>query len=127
MSWAITVNDLDQIDDLPDEIYYNASKDNPVYEADARLAFRAAKDAGLVSATLSGGRTPSMYGGPDTVTISVVGFDSRAEAHAVPPISGRNFNAAVLGNIYAGPDLEDGLDEFDAEDPDGEWHAPYGG
>lgn len=122
MSWIITVNDLDQIDDLPDETYRNAAKDNPVYEADARLAFRMAKEAGLVSAAISGGRTPSMYGGPDSVVISVVGFDSRQVGHAVPP-PGRNFAAGVLGNIYAGPsDEQPGL--WDDDTP-GIWAAPY--
>lgn len=116
MSWAITINDIDQIDDLPEEYYLRAAKDNPAYDADARLAFRTAKEAGLVSAAISGARTPSMYGGPDSVVLSIVGFDSRKEGHATPPISGRNFNAGVLGNIYAGPDVEDDIADVLPED-----------
>lgn len=122
MSWAITINDLDVTGELPDEIYEKAAKDNPEYEHDARLAFELAKSAGLVSATISGGRTPSPYGGPDTVTISVVGFNNHNQGHAVPRPQGRDFNAAVLDNIYAGAYDNDRLE--DDQYPGG-WHAPY--
>lgn len=107
MSWAITINDLDMIDKLPPEIYDKACSENPEYREDAEHAFAVAKYRGLVSATISGGRTPSPYGGPDTVTISVVGFNSRAEGHAVPPMSARNFNEQMLYNIFNGPDEDD--------------------
>jgi len=86
VSWSITVNDLQQVTDgLPDYMLKAIAIDNPAYEADAGLAFECAQAAGLVSATLSGGRTPSPYGGPDTVVISVIGFSDRRQAHAVPP------------------------------------------
>lgn len=102
MSWSVTVNDLDKTSMLPGTALDTAGKDNPAYRDDAITAFKAAKRAGLVSATLSGGRTPSPYGGPDSVVISVVGFDSRAVGHAVPPPG--DFNASMRATILAGPD-----------------------
>lgn len=83
MSWSITVEDLDKINELPAAQLARVGSDNPAYSDDARLLLTVAVAAGLVSATLSGGRTPSPYGGPDTVVMSIVGFDSRAEGHAV--------------------------------------------
>ena len=132
MSWSITINDLDQIEKLPAEKYAVLAKDNPAYESDARAAFKLAKRIGLVSATISGGRTPSMYGGPDSVAVSIVGFDSRREGHAVPPAIGHNFNDAVLANIYGGPDPESEFNDSDDYVEDDEpypamWHAPYEG
>ncbi len=110
MSWSITINDLDQIEELPDELYDKACRDNTDYYGDANAAFNLAKQAGLVSATISGGRTPSPYGGPDTVVVSVVGFNNRNVGHAVPPIAARDFNGTVLSNILSGPD-DDRSDE----------------
>lgn len=102
MSWSVTIDDLDRIEFLPDEIYGRLGKDNPLYAQDAAAAFLTAKEAGLVSATLSGGRTPSPYDGPDAVVISIVGFSDRREGHAVP----LRFNDQVRHNIAAGPDSE---------------------
>lgn len=107
MSWSVTINDLDTVDELPEYTYQKLSEDNPDYDGDSRAAFMAAKSAGLVTATLSGGRTPSPYGGPDSVVISIVGFSDRREGHAVPPIARRDFNAQVIDNILAGPDPEE--------------------
>lgn len=117
MSWAITINDLDNIDKLPPEVYEKACAEHPEYREDAEHAFAVAKYRGLVSATISGGRTPSPYGGPDTVTISIVGFNSRDVGHAVPPMVGRDFNVAMLDTIFNGPDPDD--------DEGREWHSPY--
>lgn len=107
MSWSITINDLDEIDELPQFSYDKISEDNPDYEQDARAAFAAARSAGLVHATLSGGRTPSPYDGPDSVVISIVGFSDRRQGHAVPPVNRRDFHSQVIDNILAGPDLEE--------------------
>lgn len=107
MSWSVTVNDLDTVDELPEFTYQKISEDNPDYDRDSRAAFTAAKSAGLASATLSGGRTPSPYGGPDTVVISIVGFSDRREGHAVPPFARRDFNAQVIDTILSGPDEEE--------------------
>lgn len=107
MSWAITINDLDTLEQLPDEIYDSACAENPEYDGDARYAFSLAKARGLVTAAISGGRTPSPYGGPDTVTISIVGFNNRNEGHAVPPPASRDFNATMMNNILYGPDIDD--------------------
>lgn len=108
MSWSVTVNDLDQINELPHEIYAKVAEDNPLYAQDLGIALIAAMKAGLVSATLAGGRTPSPYGGPDVVTISVHGFDSRKEGHAVEK-SGQRIDyidevLKILG--YPDPDEE---------------------
>lgn len=119
MSWSVTINDLDTIVELPRELIETIGKDNILYARDALFAFDLAKASGLVSATLSGGRTPSPYGGPDSVVISVVGFDSRKEGHAVPP-SGRNFNLEMKRVIASGPD------EYE-DDYNQAWHAPYEG
>lgn len=116
MSWSITINDLDTIEQLPDEVYDSACADHEEYRDDAEFAFMTAKGRELVSATISGGRTPSPYGGPETVVICVTGFTSHAEGHAVPPMTARSFNDSVLDNIYVGPDAED--------DPDGFWESP---
>lgn len=127
-SWSITVNDLDQIDTLPGEIYDKACGDDAELQGDALAAFVSAKERGLVSATISGGRTPSPYGGPDTVVITVVGFNNRNEGHAVPPMSGRDFNSTMVSTILAGPDeeTEPENDEYDDAYPGGRGFAPYG-
>jgi hypothetical protein len=126
MSWSITVDDLQDVPGLPDSVLAGAARDNPAYELDARLAFQAAKDAGLVSATLSGGRTPSPYGGPDTVVISVLGFSDRRVPHAVPRSPGmdppfvtfparyppddygESFYTTMLNTIMSGADPAEG-------------------
>lgn len=122
VSWQLTVNDLDDIQALPDSVLDSVGTDNPAYTADAGLAFKCAKQAGLVSVTLSGGRTPSPYGGPDTVIISVVGFSDRRQSHAVPPaavpnqesdpyelsdVYGEGFYEMMARTIGAGPDTEE--------------------
>lgn len=84
MSWSITVDDLDKITELPHDQISALARDNPLYADDARLCLTIAVAAGLASATLSGGRTPSPYNGPDTVVLSVVGFSDHREGHAVP-------------------------------------------
>lgn len=106
MSWSIRINGLDTLDELPEDSLLEASKDNEAYRDDAIAAFDAAKRAGLVSATISGGRTPSPYGGPDTVVLSVIGFDSHAQGHAVPPHSEAmsDMERIMLSNILYGPD-----------------------
>jgi hypothetical protein len=127
MSWQITVNDIDRIaDGAADDVLATVGSDNPEYIYDATLALVCARDAGLVSATLSGGRTPSPYGGPDTVVISVIGFSDRRVSHAVPPQVPPNqetspaelmpgywpdesfgFYDTMARTILAGPDKED--------------------
>lgn len=111
MSWSVTVNELDTTSMLPQAALDTAGKDNPAYRDDAITAFKAAKRAGLVSATLSGGRTPSPYGGPDSVVLCITGFDSRAQGRALPPAEqllteaeAANFNEAMKRTILAGPD-----------------------
>jgi hypothetical protein len=110
-TWSITINDLDQISELPADVYDKACGNDAELQGDALGAFVTAKERGLVSATIAGGRTPSPYGGPDTVTISIVGFNNRNEGHATAPIAGRNFNATMVDTILAGP----GKDDFDPD------------
>jgi hypothetical protein len=100
MSWSLTIDDLENSDEIPEHYLEKLGGDNPVYRSDAAFAYDLAKAVGLVSATISGGRTPHMYGGPDTVTISVVGFDSHKEGHAVARI----FNETMRQRILDGPD-----------------------
>lgn len=109
MSWAITINDLDSIEQLPDEVYDRACSEHPEYRDDAEFAFMTAKGRGMVMATISGGRTPHMYGGAETIVIAVTGFDSHAEGHAVPPVAARDFNQSVLDNIWLGPDEDESV------------------
>lgn len=99
MSWSVTVNDLQDVTELPEDVLAKLADDNVYYAYDAKLAFTAAKTGGLTSATLSGGRTPSPYGGPDSVVISVVGFAGPGEGHAVPR---HDFYREVMNSINAG-------------------------
>lgn len=116
MSWSVTIDDLDTIDPANprlDQVLRKLSEDNPAYENDARQAFRAARASGLVSATLSGGRTPSPYGGPVSVVIAITGFDSRAVGHAVA----KPFYQQTRENIAAGPDKSYfNTDDWDNDD-----------
>lgn len=104
MSWSVTVEGVQDIQDLPHTILAKIGEDNARYEADAVWAFHLAKNAGLVSATLAGARTPSMYGGPDTVIISVHGFDSHRVAHAVEK---KSHDDMVRDEIFSGPEAVD--------------------
>jgi len=106
MSWSITINDLDKIGKLSDDVYDKACSEHPAYRADAEAAFKIAKDRCFPSACISGGRTPHMYGGPETVTISIVGFDGNWDnAKAVPP---NDFNETMRSRILDGPDIPGG-------------------
>jgi len=100
MSWSVTVNDLSTVEELPPQIIDKIGWDNPKYKEDAQLAFFVAKSCELDSVTLSGGRTPSPYGGPDNVVITIIGFDGTSGIRA------RDFNMSVLDNIFTGPDNE---------------------
>jgi hypothetical protein len=109
MSWSVTVDNLQDIRELPEAVYDKLSKDNPLYLTDATGAFRLAKDAGLVSVTLAGGRTPNPYGGAEVVVISITGFDSDKIGRAVP----KDFMQKMRETVMA-PDEDD---EF----PDTTW------
>lgn len=102
MSWSVTLNDLEDMTELPEETLRKISEDNPAYRDDALVAFKTVNEMGLVSATLSGGRTPSPYGGPDTVVLSIIGFSDHRVGHAVE----KNFNETMRQTIYWGPDDE---------------------
>jgi hypothetical protein len=119
-TWSITINDLDEITELPANVYDKACGEDADLQGDALGAFVTAKERGLVSATIAGGRTPSPYGGPDTVTISIVGFNNRNEGHANPPMAGRDFNSTMLDTILAGGELE-------PDDPDDDGYLNYRG
>lgn len=106
MSWSVTFDSLDDLENLPDEVTAKLAEDNEAYSSDAVLAFTLAKDAGLTKVTLSGGRTPSPYGGPDCVVVSVLGFTDNREAHAVP----KPFFDEVRANIFEGPDDDEPWD-----------------
>jgi len=111
MSWSVTVHDLSTVEELPQQILDKIGWDNRKYIHDAIMAFSVAKACGLDSAALSGGRTPSPDGRPDHVAISIVGFD-QPEGNQV---RARDFNMAVLDNIFTGPDNDPNSDGLDNE------------
>ena len=121
MSWSVTVNDISKMTDgLPDSILAQVSRDNPMYETDAGLAFEAAKQAELDSACISGGRTPSPYGGPDTVVISVVGFA------ATPDDEGTQFNETMTKTITSEADASGRPEVLHVPDGAGEERGSVG-
>ena len=108
VSWSLVVNDLDSVRELPGEIYDKVAEDNPAYRGDLEIALSAAKRAGLVSATLAGGRTPSPYvGGPDVVVISVHGFDREGVGKAVP----RHDHIEEVLTMLGYPEVPDGVQD----------------
>lgn len=109
MSWSVTIDDIDSIpEDIPEglhAVFAKLGEDNPAYTRDAEFLFATARAAGLVSCTLSGGRTPSPYGGPDSVVLAIVGFDSRAEGKAVAKsLPSPGFYNQMRATILSGPD-----------------------
>ena len=73
MSWAVTVNDIENYEGFPLDLQEFFVSQHASYPRDATLALTVAKLAGLRSATLSGMRTPNPYGGDEIVDISVRG------------------------------------------------------
>lgn len=95
MSWAITVNNLREIEqlDLPEVTYNYIASQHPDYISDLGYAFALAKNLGLASATLTGFRTPNPAGGPEVIDVSVRGFADASD-----------FIAEIHKIIEAGPD-----------------------
>ena len=121
MSWSVTVNDIGKMTyQLPESVMAQISRDNPLYEQDASLAFALAKAAELSSATLAGGRTPSPYGGPDTVVFSVVGFAS------TPDSEGSEFNETMTRTITSEADTSGRPEVLHVPDGAGEERGSVG-
>lgn len=100
MSWSVTIDDLQQVTELPPAVLAKISEDNPEYEQDAVGAFVLAKVAGLASAALSGGRTPNPYAKDEVVNFSIVGHTRN-----------RQFTSAMQQTVVA-PDIESEDDLF---------------
>jgi hypothetical protein len=73
MSWSVTVNNLQEYDGFDLETQQLIASQHAAYVRDADLALALARAAGLMSATLSGGRTPNPYTGDEITDISVRG------------------------------------------------------
>lgn len=120
MSWHVTVNEMQMVEGLPPEVLAHVALDNPSYKLDVQAAFDAARKLGFRSATLSGGRTPSPYGGPETVVIAITAFSDDRVAHAVErPVAdtmwdypipdedhGDVFYESMARTIMSGPDKD---------------------
>lgn len=93
MGWSVTVENLQDFGKFTLETEEYFASQHPAYPRDAQLALDIARASGLKSAALSGGRTPSPYGGDEIVLISVSGSASNSD-----------FVSEMRGVIAAGPD-----------------------
>lgn len=98
MSWSVTVNNLQDFEKFTIDTDEYFSSQHPAYPRDVRIALELAKTAGLKSATLSGGRTPSPYGGDEIVLITISGSASHSD-----------FLSEMRQIIAAGPDKDSDL------------------
>lgn len=101
MSWSVTIKDIQNYDRLSDPKWlenaaYFASQ-HPLYVQDMERAFELARNTGLASAVITGGRTPSPYGDDEVVDISIRGT-----------MTAEDYQAAIRRFIEAGPDVESG-------------------
>lgn len=96
MSWSFTINDVVQGFEIPPAVIEEFRRENEAYPADMELALKLAQEIGMKTATLTGYRTPSPYGGPDSIGVSVMGT-----------IEGSDWFRHVKANIEAGPDQSD--------------------
>lgn len=74
MSWSVTVNNLQEYKLFTPDIVEKMMTQHIAYPNDMMLALELAKKAGLKSASLTGGRTPSPYGTDEVVDISIRGM-----------------------------------------------------
>jgi hypothetical protein len=95
MSWSVTIQNVQEYEGFSHEIVEQMLTQHPQYPRDMALALSLAREAGLASASLSGGRTPNPYGDDETVNISIVGMEKALD-----------FDAAMRRNIAAGPDAD---------------------
>lgn len=97
MSWSITVNNLQQNWQLVwrQDIIEQFISQHPSHALDLEIAVKAAKELGLNSATLAGGRTSNPYGNDEVVTLTITGL-----------MEAQDFNATMLRILGAGPDAE---------------------
>lgn len=93
MSWSFSVNENMQDYTITDDLAESMRAVDARYPLDMEITLRAAKAMGLKSGTLSGFRTSSPYGGPESVGLSVMG--------TIEPV---NWQETVRRNIGQGPD-----------------------
>jgi hypothetical protein len=93
MSWSFTLNGIAGKYEIDDSLRTYLEAVSPDYPADAEVALAACKALGLSSAVCTGMRAPSLYGGPETISIGVMGTREAVD-----------FNAHVKANIGSGPD-----------------------
>lgn len=74
MSWAIVIENLADYAGFDEAVVAKLLTSHIAYPFDAQIALKMAREAGLSSATLAGGRTPNPYGGDEICDISVHGF-----------------------------------------------------
>lgn len=107
MSWSVTLNELAEMTHLPEETLSKIGEDNPEYMNDAVIAFKMAKESKLATVTISGGRTPSPYNGPDYVVIAITGLVPGAAGKAVG-----NFNDEMQSMITREQKRMEDIDEY---------------
>lgn len=97
MSWSITVNDLlaNAEEVWRQDIIEQFISQNPEYAVDLGAALGAARQIGLASATLSGGRTPTPGSDDEVVVISITGM-----------VTAKDFNSAMQRILNTGADAE---------------------
>ncbi len=96
MAWSITVNNvsLDSYREVfTQDVIDQFGSHNPEYVHDLNLALEMAVRAGLKSATLSGGRTPTPGSDDEVVVITITGFGKAVD-----------FNDSMRQVIMRGPD-----------------------
>ena len=96
MSWSFTVNGSVQDFKLTPAVTGEFELLNPAYPADMELALYVARSMGMKTATCTGFRTPSPYGGPDTIGVNVMGT-----------VEASDWFDHVKRNIQSGPDPSD--------------------
>ena|SRR5579871_1611710 len=74
MSWSFTLNGSVQDYKLPLWLIQDGLRGHAAYPGDMQLGLDMARQMNLKSATITGYRTPNPYGGPETVSITVLGF-----------------------------------------------------
>jgi hypothetical protein len=93
MSWSFTVMGSVQEYRLTEDLIEIFAAVNPVYPSDMQRALSLAQETGLRTAVCTGYRTPNPYGGPEAISITVMG--------TVEPV---DWHALVKGVIFSGPD-----------------------
>jgi len=92
MGWSVTVTDPNSYEQFPGDIHEQWAREHEAYPHDADVALRMAKELGLHSVSLGGGRTPVPYGDDEIVAITITGT-----------VNSKDFLNTVQKAILAGP------------------------